>query len=138
MQIKPNNSMSTDVVLRHPYSDEQYYLYQLDATLTLDASLQFKLDGSTWLDENVNTPVPQDLPQDPRNDTSTRSFVIDASGLEGYEAFVDIKIHSSVPKPLIISLGKRFHDTENMGHLSVRDRNGLQVSTADTPVRIHC
>jgi hypothetical protein len=129
--------MFTDSVLQHPYSDEQYYLYQLDATLTLDASIQFKLDGSSWLDENSNISIPQELP-DPRNDTSTRSFVVDAGGLEGYEAFVDIKIHSSVPKPLIISLGKRFHDTENMGHLSIRDRNGLQVSTADTPVRIHC
>lgn len=117
-------------------TDQQYYLYQLDATLTLDASVQFKLDGRSWLGEAGAT-IHHGNKKDPRDDTSTRSFFIDARGPEGYEAFVDIKIRSSIPKPMIISLGKKFYDTENIGHLAITDRMGFPVSTADTPVRIH-
>ena len=130
--------MSTDTVKGWPYFHEQYYLYELDATLILDASVQFKLDSRSWLrmaelDEKADTPT--HCNKHPRDDTSTHSFFIDARGPEDYEAFVDIKIHSSIAKPLIISLGKKFHDAENVGHLSITDRNGLPVSSTDTPVR---
>lgn len=106
------------------YRQKLYHLYELDASHTVNASVQFKLDGGV---------APK---QYARDNASTRSFFIDARGPEGYEAFVDVKIYSSVSQPLIVSLGKRFYDTGNVGHLSITDRMGLPVSTADTPVGV--
>jgi hypothetical protein len=130
--------MSSASLLPRGYFDKLYYLYQLDATRTFNASIQLKLEGEsppgTAEHQTTQSADDQDIPI---NNTFTQSFIIDAHGPEGYEAFVDIKIYSSAQNPLIVSLGKKLYDTKNMCGLSITDRKSSPVSTAHTPVRIY-
>ena len=115
MSSFPSLGLNMVFNLDDPSYHDHRPLYEVDAARVMTATAEFTVDEDNTYLCNIDVPAEQ----------LTHSFDIDARCIEGYVAFIDIKIRSiKKSAPITVTIGRRANQITTFNRLLIEDRHG--------------